>query len=137
MPTPQSLALIERAARAGRPRAMANYGLALHQRGEHAKALGWSQRAWDAGNVGAGFNLGTLYQVQGETNRAEVIWQKAAALGDVTQWSAWYASRSHGASTTQRLAGSPRCSAATSRLRSRSQGLKVAELHPVRAEEPQ
>lgn len=83
MPTSQSLALIERAAHAGRPMAMANYGLALHQRGEHAEGLRWLQRAWGAGNVGAGFNLGTIYQMQGETNRAEVIWQKAAALGDV------------------------------------------------------
>lgn len=82
MPTSQSLALIGRSARAGRSMAMANYGLALHQRGDHTDGLRWLQRAWDAGNGGAGFNLGTIYQMQGETSRAEVIWQKAAALGD-------------------------------------------------------
>ena len=81
-PTARSWAAIERAARAGNVVSMANLGLRLYQRGEHAEGLRWLERAWRSGNAGAGFNLGTIYLVRGDTNRAEVIWQKAASLGD-------------------------------------------------------
>lgn len=82
LPTPQSVAAIERAARAGHVVSMANVGLWLYQRGEHRDGLRWLEKAWRSGNAPAGFNLGTIYAQQGDTNRAEVIWQKAADLGD-------------------------------------------------------
>jgi TPR repeat protein len=81
-PTAQSWTAIERAARAGHVVSMANFGVGLHVRGEHGEGLRWLQKAWRAGNAGAGFNLGTIYLRQGDTNRAEVVWQKAADLGD-------------------------------------------------------
>lgn len=64
-----------------------------HQRGEHAEGLRWLEKAWRSGNVGAGFNLGTIYLRQGDTNRAEVVWQHAADRGDPTPWWVWYGSR--------------------------------------------
>lgn len=82
MPTPQSLADIERAARAGHVVSMANFGLALYQSGKSRDGLRWLDKAWRAGNAPAGFNLGTIYAQQGDTNRADVIWQKAADMGD-------------------------------------------------------
>lgn len=42
----------------------------------------WWSRAWAAGNVVAGYNLGVLHTAAGDANRAQVIWEKAAALGD-------------------------------------------------------
>jgi tetratricopeptide (TPR) repeat protein len=61
---------------------MANLGAALFAAGDRAGALHWSGRAWDAGNVAAGFNLGTLHSQAGDMNRAQVIWEQSAALGD-------------------------------------------------------
>jgi TPR repeat protein len=81
-PTAESWVDIERAARAGDVVSMANFGLGLHQRGERAAGLRWLERAWQAGNAGAGFNLGTFYLMQGDTNRAEVMWENAAERGD-------------------------------------------------------
>lgn len=81
-PTPASLARMERGARSGNPVDMANYGLALHSRGDRAEGLSWLEKAWRAGNAGAGFNLGTVYRSQGDTNRAAVTWEQAAGLGD-------------------------------------------------------
>ncbi|MFC4149853.1 tetratricopeptide repeat protein [Micromonospora mangrovi] len=82
LPTPQSVAAVERAARAGHVVSMANLGLWSYQRGEHRDGLRWLEKAWRSGNAPAGFNLGTIWARQGDTNRAEVIWQKAADLGD-------------------------------------------------------
>ncbi|BFU47668.1 hypothetical protein [Krasilnikovia sp. MM14-A1004] len=81
-PTARSWAAIERAARLGHVVSMANFGLGLYQRGEHAEGLLWLEKAWRSGNAGAGFNLGSLYAEQGDTNRAEIVWQKAADRGD-------------------------------------------------------
>ncbi|MDI5973852.1 hypothetical protein POF50_031690 [Streptomyces sp. SL13] len=76
------MARLAEEARAGDPVAMANYGTALHLEGHREPARAWLLRAWDAGNAGAGFNLGTLYLMAGDTNQAHLIWQQAARLGD-------------------------------------------------------
>lgn len=81
-PTARSWAAIERAARAGDVVSMANFGLGLYERGERSEGLRRLEKAWRSGNASAGFNLGTIYFSQGDTNRAEVVWQKAADLGD-------------------------------------------------------
>ncbi|MFB6811873.1 hypothetical protein [Streptomyces sp. NPDC056387] len=62
--------------------AMGNLATALHLKGDRVGALRWWGRAWAAGNVVAGFNLGMLYAVAGDANQAQVIWEKVAALGD-------------------------------------------------------
>ncbi|EFL12800.1 hypothetical protein [Streptomyces sp. C] len=62
--------------------AMGNLATALYAKGDRVGALRWWGRAWAAGNVVAGFNLGMLYAVAGDANHAQVIWEKAAALGD-------------------------------------------------------
>ncbi|MFI6492288.1 hypothetical protein [Streptomyces sp. NPDC050564] len=61
---------------------MANLGAALYVEGDRTGALHWWNRAWEAGNVTAGFNLGTLHAQAGDTNRAQVVWERAAAQGD-------------------------------------------------------
>ncbi|MEW1908061.1 hypothetical protein AB0442_06320 [Kitasatospora sp. NPDC085895] len=80
-PVPAELAELETEAESGDVLAMANLGAALIAV-DRARALTWLTRAWDAGNVGAGFNLGTLHSLAGDTNRAQVIWERSAALGD-------------------------------------------------------
>ncbi|MFJ8434866.1 hypothetical protein ACIQ9P_26555 [Kitasatospora sp. NPDC094019] len=81
--TADSLAAVRAAAERGRPVAMANYGTALHAAGDRAGALHWYTRSWEAGNVIAGFNLGTLHQTAGDLRRARLVWEQAADLGDV------------------------------------------------------
>lgn len=81
--TPESVASIARAAEAGHVEAMANHGTTLFQRGDRAGAVRFWELAWKAGNAAAGFNLGTYYVMSGETNRADVLWQRSASLGDV------------------------------------------------------
>jgi TPR repeat protein len=81
-PTADSVAELEAAAEQGDVIAMANLGTAMILTGDRAGALHWLGRAWNAGNVGAGFNLGTLHSQAGDTNRAQVIWEQSAALGD-------------------------------------------------------
>ncbi|MFF2998772.1 hypothetical protein ACFVTC_30100 [Streptomyces sp. NPDC057950] len=61
---------------------MGNLAAALHMKGDGDGALHWWGRAWAAGNVVAGFNVGMLHAVAGDANRAQVMWEKAAALGD-------------------------------------------------------
>jgi tetratricopeptide (TPR) repeat protein len=62
--------------------AMGNLAAALYVKGDRAGALHWWGRSWAAGNVMAGYNLGMLHAEAGEANRAQVIWERAAALGD-------------------------------------------------------
>ncbi len=62
---------------------MANYGTALHAAGDRAGALHWLTKSWEAGNVIAGFNLGTLHWTAGNRNQARLLWEQAAAHGDV------------------------------------------------------
>jgi TPR repeat protein len=61
---------------------MANLGAHLYRTGQLRQGIVWSERAWRAGNVMAGFNLGTIYLETGDTHRADLVWQKVAALGD-------------------------------------------------------
>ncbi|WP_371484188.1 hypothetical protein [Kitasatospora sp. NBC_00315] len=81
--TPESLAAVRAAAERGLPVAMANYGTALHSAGDQTGALHWYTKAWEAGNVIAGFNLGALHQTAGNPHQARLIWEQAATLGDV------------------------------------------------------
>jgi hypothetical protein len=61
---------------------MANLGAHLAGQGRLTEAIDWTERAWDGGNVTAGFNLGTFYTQAGDTHRADLVWTKAAQLGD-------------------------------------------------------
>ncbi|MFG3200822.1 hypothetical protein [Streptomyces sp. NPDC048192] len=79
---PGPVARVEEAAERGDVDAMTAWGAVLFQRHDRAGALHWWTRAWEAGNVAAAFNLGTLHDLEGDTNRAQVIWERAAALGD-------------------------------------------------------
>jgi tetratricopeptide (TPR) repeat protein len=81
-PTAQSLTAIEHAAHADHVVSMANFGIGLYQRGEHAEGVRWLKKAWQAGNAGAAFNLGTIYLSQGDTDRADIVWGHAADQGD-------------------------------------------------------
>ncbi|QMU79613.1 hypothetical protein GXW83_31805 [Streptacidiphilus sp. PB12-B1b] len=81
--TPESLAAVRAAAERGLPVAMANYGTVLHSAGDQAGALHWYTRSWEAGNVVAGFNLGTLHWRAGNRHQARLIWELAATRGDV------------------------------------------------------
>ena len=62
---------------------MANHGTALHSAGDQAGALHWYTRSWEAGNVIAGFDLGTLHRTAGNHHQARLIWEQAATRGDV------------------------------------------------------
>ncbi|GAB7186615.1 hypothetical protein ATKI12_6446 [Kitasatospora sp. Ki12] len=81
--TPESLAAVRADAERGLPVAMANYGAALHAEGDQAGALHWYTRSWEAGNVVAGFNLGTLHQTAGNRHQARLVWEQVATRGDV------------------------------------------------------
>ncbi|MFD6969087.1 hypothetical protein [Streptomyces sp. NPDC059979] len=78
----EELAELTVAAELGDDVAMGNLAAGLHSKGDRDGALHWWGRAWAAGNVVAGFNLGMLHAVAGDANRAQVIWEKTAALGD-------------------------------------------------------
>jgi len=80
--TPESLTRIKAAAEQGHVIAMANLGTELFATGDRAGARRWLRRAWDAGNVPAGFNLGMLHATAGDANQAQVIWERCAELGD-------------------------------------------------------
>ncbi|MFI5530215.1 tetratricopeptide repeat protein [Kitasatospora sp. NPDC051853] len=82
VPSEEELAALAARAELGDDVAMGNLGAALHLTGDQAGALHWWGRAWEAGNVVAGYNLGMLYMAAGDANRAQVVWEKAAALGD-------------------------------------------------------
>ncbi|WP_158835423.1 hypothetical protein [Streptomyces sp. NRRL S-350] len=81
--TPESLAAVRAAAERGLPVAMANYGTALLSEGDQAGALHWLTRSWEAGNVTAGFNLGTLHWMAGNRHQTQLLWEQAATRGDV------------------------------------------------------
>lgn len=76
------LATVRTGAEAGDPESMANLGAHLYQQGRLAEAIDWTERAWRAGNLTAAFNLGTFYVETGDTHLADLIWTKAAELGD-------------------------------------------------------
>ncbi|MFJ6483488.1 MULTISPECIES: hypothetical protein [unclassified Streptomyces] len=78
----EKLAELTTAAELGDDVAMGNLAAGLHAKGDRDGALHWWGRAWAAGNAVAGFNLGMLHAVAGDANRAQVIWEKAAVLGD-------------------------------------------------------
>lgn len=80
--TPASYARIKAAAKSGDAISMANLGTAMLATGDRAGAQHWLSKAWDAGNVAAGFNLGSMYTMAGDTHRAQVIWERCAELGD-------------------------------------------------------
>lgn len=78
----EAVAEIRRDAEAGDPEAMANWGGHLGQHGHLREAIQWSERAWQAGNLAAGFNLGTFHERAGDTHRADMVWTEVAAAGD-------------------------------------------------------
>ncbi|WP_457031592.1 hypothetical protein [Kitasatospora sp. P5_F3] len=45
----------------------------MHSAGDLAGALHWYTKAREAGNVIAGFNLGTLHRTAGNSNQARLI----------------------------------------------------------------
>jgi Tfp pilus assembly protein PilF len=108
---------VECAAWAGHVEVMANYGASLYQRGESAEAVPYWKRAWKAGNASAGFNLGTHYSTMGETDRAEVIWQRSAELGDVDAMVRLVRLALERATARPALSGFLRCSNPQSRSR--------------------
>lgn len=62
---------------------MANLGLVLHQRGDKAEGIRLLERALEAGNAAAGFNLGTFRWMEtGQVESAEEPWKRAADMGD-------------------------------------------------------
>lgn len=73
-----SMASVRRAAEAGHTGAGGILGAALCQAGRYAEGIPWLEGAWAAGDVDAGFNLGTFAKLQGDLNRAEAIWRKVA-----------------------------------------------------------
>ncbi|MGF1428332.1 tetratricopeptide repeat protein [Kitasatospora sp. LaBMicrA B282] len=81
-PTPAALAAFEADAARGDVVAMANLGVAMLAAGDRQRALHWLNTAWQAGNVGAGYNLGLLHSQAGDTNLAQVVWERAAVAGD-------------------------------------------------------
>ncbi|MCZ4100987.1 hypothetical protein O3W51_32830, partial [Streptomyces sp. H39-C1] len=82
MPSDEELADLRVAAEVGDDVAMVSLAAALHLQGDRVGALHWWDRAWAAGNVVAGYNLGMLHAAAGDANRAQVAWEKAAAFGD-------------------------------------------------------
>ncbi|WAL71096.1 hypothetical protein OU787_06070 [Kitasatospora sp. YST-16] len=70
------------AAEAGDDVVMGNLGAVFYSNGESAAALHWWERSWAAGNTMAGYNLGMYHSAAGDDNRAQVIWEQVAALGD-------------------------------------------------------
>ncbi|WP_371493571.1 hypothetical protein OG871_38575 [Kitasatospora sp. NBC_00374] len=82
MPPDEELAELTVAAELGDDVAMGSLAAALYLKGDRAGALHWWGRAWAAGNAVAAYNLGMLHAVAGDANRAQVVWEKAAALGD-------------------------------------------------------
>ncbi|WP_327167359.1 hypothetical protein [Streptomyces subrutilus] len=62
--------------------AMGNLATILYQKSDRAGALYWWSTSWAAGNVVSGYNLGMVHAEAGDANRAQVIWEKCAALGD-------------------------------------------------------
>ncbi|MDX6356476.1 MAG: uncharacterized protein QOF98_3379 [Streptomyces sp.] len=82
IPPDEELAELAVAAELGDDVAMGNLAAGLQVKGDRAGALHWWGRAWAAGNVVAGYNLGMLHAVAGDANRAQVVWEQAAALGD-------------------------------------------------------
>ena len=79
-PSPSFVAGMVAGARSGDPVAMANLGAYLSQQGRPAEAIEWTERAWQRGNLAAGFNVGTLYVQAGEPHRADLVWTRAAEL---------------------------------------------------------
>ena len=83
-PTPAYFAWLMVAAAAGDVGAMANLGVALHQRGDKAEGVRLLERALEAGSAAAGFNLGSFrWAESGQIESAEALWKRAADLGDV------------------------------------------------------
>jgi TPR repeat protein len=83
-PTPAYFAWLVAAAAAGDVEAGADLGLALYQRGDKVEGIRKLERALEAGNAVAGFNLGTCcWKESGQIESAEAPWKRAADLGDV------------------------------------------------------
>ncbi|WP_157845382.1 tetratricopeptide repeat protein [Kitasatospora phosalacinea] len=70
------------AAEAGDDVAMGDLGTVYYSNGEQKAALYWWERSWAAGNTVSGYNLGAHHSAAGDGNRAQVIWEQVAALGD-------------------------------------------------------
>jgi tetratricopeptide (TPR) repeat protein len=82
MPADAELANLTAAAEQGDDVAMGNLAAVQYRKGDRAGALHWWSRSWEAGNTVAGYNLGMLHAGAGDANRAQVVWEKCAALGD-------------------------------------------------------
>lgn len=82
VPPDEELAELAVAAESGDDVAMGNLATGLYAQGDRAGALHWWGRSWAAGNPIAGYNLGMLHSLAGDANRAQVVWEQSAALGD-------------------------------------------------------
>ncbi|MET7286965.1 tetratricopeptide repeat protein [Streptomyces sp. NPDC005573] len=82
MPRRAELAGLTAAAEQGDDAAMGNLAAVLYRKGDRDGALRWWSTSWAAGNLVSGYNLGMLHASAGDANRAQVVWEKCAALGD-------------------------------------------------------
>ncbi|MBY8882730.1 hypothetical protein [Actinacidiphila acidipaludis] len=82
MPSDTELTELAAAAEQGDDVAMGNLAAVLYRKNDQAGALHWWSKSWAAGNVVAGYNLGMVHAEAGDANRAQVVWEKCAALGD-------------------------------------------------------
>lgn len=80
--TPELVAALRERAEAGDPEAMCNLATFLYTQGRLQDAIPWAQRAWRAGDLKAGFNLGTCHLEAGDTHLADLVWTEAAQRGD-------------------------------------------------------
>ncbi|OKJ08107.1 hypothetical protein AMK19_18825 [Kitasatospora sp. CB01950] len=82
VPSEEEVAELRAEAERGDDIAMGNLAATLSMRGDRAGALHWWERSWAAGNPVSGFNLGMQHAIAGDANRAQVIWEQVAELGD-------------------------------------------------------
>jgi TPR repeat protein len=80
--TPELVAAFRAGAQAGDPEAMCNLAAFLYLQGRLKDSILWAQRAWRAGDLNAGFNLGTWHLEAGDTHLADLVWTQAAQRGD-------------------------------------------------------
>ncbi|MFE3986962.1 hypothetical protein ACFXPR_20975 [Nocardia tengchongensis] len=78
-----AIRITRRAAHAGHPVAMFNFGILLQEQSDIDGARIWWRRAADSGHANAMFNLGALAADRGDLGGAEAWWRRAAAAGNI------------------------------------------------------